>query len=688
MSFHTFPPKLSPASRNRSAAAIWILWLATLASPAALLGGDSQKVERQRLADHVTYLASDELEGRGVDTKGIEKAAQYIRDELAAAGLQPAVFRNSPFQQFAISVGAEMGNPERNRLVLLGPPGGDQDRDPRRIVLELGKDFNPLALGGSGSVEAPLVFAGYGISAPQHGYDDYDGLDVKGKVVVILRKEPQQEDPDSAFNGTRSSRHAYFSAKIANASEHGAAAVILVNDALDIQRSRAAARRRWNQLLNRLAEKKEDLAKDELTGDAFARHRNDVVRLARQLIATGEQLTGDFDRLLPIDGAGRDSTHPKMPVFFVRRATIDQLVQSAWGKSLADLEREIDQGPAPRSGPLTGWKAQCQSEIIHRKVQVKNVAAVLPGQGTLADETVVVGAHYDHLGYGGDGSLARGERAIHNGADDNASGTAALIEIARALAQTPPEGDRRRIVFVAFTAEERGLLGSGQYLRDPPYPLDTTVAMINMDMIGRLKDDRLILYGTGTAKPFDGWIEELNEQYGFQLKKEPGGYGPSDHAAFYGKKIPVLHFFTGSHPDYHRPSDDVDKVNFVGMERIANMVADMVVRVATVPDRPEYVAIQRAARRTGGDRPYFGSIPDFGREIEGYPLMGVTEGSPAEAAGIREGDVIIQLGASKITGLEDFDSALRKFKAGDTVPVKIRRGDEELTVEVTLDPPR
>jgi predicted metalloprotease with PDZ domain len=212
--------------------------------------------------------------------------------------------------------------------------------------------------------------------------------------------------------------------------------------------------------------------------------------------------------------------------------------------------------------------------------------------------------------------------------------------------------------------------------------------MVNMDMVGRLKDNKLIVSGTGTATSFDALIDETNKRYEFDIKKDAGGYGPSDHASFYGKQIPVFHFFTGTHNDYHRPSDDVEKINVQGMQRVADMVADIVEQLAVAADRPEYVEVKQKKREVTGDRPYLGTIPDFGREVEGYALMGAAKDSPADRAGIKAGDVIVKFGDSKIAGLEDIDGALRKYKAGDKVPVVILRDGKEQELTVTLAPPR
>jgi hypothetical protein len=213
--------------------------------------------------------------------------------------------------------------------------------------------------------------------------------------------------------------------------------------------------------------------------------------------------------------------------------------------------------------------------------------------------------------------------------------------------------------------------------------------MLNLDMVGRLQDDKLIVHGTGTAAEFDALVDRFGKDGGFELTKKPGGFGPSDHSSFYGAKVPVLFFFTGSHKDYHRPTDDSDKLNVAGMRRIADLVVQVATTLAEAPERPRYVEVKGSNDLgSGGDRPYFGSIPDFAQSEPGYALSGVTKDGPAERAGIKAGDIIIQLGDSKIGNLEDFDSALRKYKAGDKVPVVAKRGAEQVTLEVTLDPPR
>ncbi len=649
-------------------------------------GADATATE-SRLLESVQFLASDELAGRGVGTPELDQAADFIAAEFSKAGLRTTLFDGSPFQSFEITVQPELGPAEQNFLTFVGP-GSENEAAPNRFELKAGEQFNTLAVGGSAAVEAPVVFVGYGITAEDAEYDDYAGLDVTGKVVLLLRKEPDQANPHSVFDGTASSRHAHFTTKISNAYAHGAAAVILVNDHFGIQQAAETARKQWSDAVDALVKHRTEFQKlQKPSAEDAAKHREEVSKLAAQVQGLHEKLQGNLDEVLGLEGAGADSSHRKLPVFFARRQPIDQILEEVLGKNLATLEAEIDSDLKPRSQNLDGWKVICESNINFQKATLRNVAAFLEGEGPRAHETVIVGAHYDHLGMGGPGSLAPWTKAIHNGADDNASGTAVLLEVARSFAARD-EKPNRSIVFLAFTGEERGLLGSSHYIKNPALPLETTIAMVNMDMVGRLSDNKLIVSGTGTATNFESLIDETNKRFEFEIKKDPGGFGPSDHASFYGAKIPVFHFFTGTHNDYHRPSDDIDKLNIEGMRRVTGMVTDIVGQLAASEQRPEYVEIKQKARQGGGDRPYLGSIPDFGREVEGYALMGVTSDSPAERAGMKAGDVIIKFGDSKIAGLEDIDGALRKYKAGSQVTVIVLRDGQEKPLQVTLDPPR
>ena len=317
----------------------------------------------------------------------------------------------------------------------------------------------------------------------------------------------------------------------------------------------------------------------------------------------------------------------------------------------------------------------------------KNVIGLLPGRDrVLRNQTVIVGAHYDHLGVGGFGSLDPDSTGrVHNGADDNASGTAMLIQIASRLAESPPA---RTVVFIAFSGEELGLLGSAHYVREPIYPLSGTIAMINLDMVGRLRDRRLIVYGSGTAKEFSALLDSLNWYTGFDLKAQGDGYGPSDQSSFYAMGRPVLHLFTDLHEDYHRTTDDWEKINIDGFKRVTNFTVGLVTALANRPSQltptPTLPPSFTGSADTEGYGAYLGTIPDMSESPGGVRLLGVRAGSPAEKAGLRGDDIITRIGAMEIGDLQAMTNALRSHQPGDTVSIVVRRGDRVRTVRATL----
>jgi hypothetical protein len=244
-------------------------------------------------------------------------------------------------------------------------------------------------------------------------------------------------------------------------------------------------------------------------------------------------------------------------------------------------------------------------------------------------------------------------------------------------------------VFIAFTGEERGLVGSDRYVKEPVFPLESTVAMLNMDMVGRMVDDRCLVYGADTSPVWKGWLEKFGAEGKLALALKPEGMGPSDHQSFFLKKIPVLHFFTGSHPDYHRPGDDWEKINFNGMSRVVDVVEKLTVELLNSPERPAFVEVKgRANPGREGGRPYLGTIPDFANDKPGQSISGVAPGGPAEKAGLKAGDRIVKFGPHKIENLEDYDLAMRKFSAGDTVELTVIRDEKPVKLKVTLDRPR
>ncbi len=316
---------------------------------------------------------------------------------------------------------------------------------------------------------------------------------------------------------------------------------------------------------------------------------------------------------------------------------------------------------------------------------VANVVGWLPGRGPLADETVILGAHYDHLGLGGAGSLDPDSTGVvHNGADDNASGTAALLEAARQL-HDRSVADRRAIVFVAFTAEELGLLGSEHYARHPIRPLESTIAMINFDMVGRLRGDSLVVIGTGSADEWRPLLDSLNAGRRFVLTRQPDPWGRSDHSSFYARGIPVVHLFTDLHEDYHRTTDDTPKIAFEGVAHVATFAADLAWILATRPAALTYAEVEQPRpSTTGGYGAYLGTIPDMTESPGGVRLTGVRAGSPAEAAGLRAGDILIRLGRFEVNDLYDMTDALRAHRPGDRVELVVLRNGRRVETTATL----
>ncbi len=639
---------------------------------------------RTRLTEELKFLASDELEGRGVGTKGLDRAAEFIRREFAEAGLDVHAVNGDAWQPFTMVTGAELAAP--NTLTFIDADGNKQS-------LQLNRDFQVCSFGSSGRFSGGVVFCGYGIRAKDKQYDEFAGVDVKDKVVIILRRVPRQGVPNGPFTGPHGNANTNLAAlrtKVRNAVSAGAAAILFVNDPYTGRVGR-------EKLEKSIAEAKEDVEKARQNLQATDADDAQARKKAEETLQKAERRLADLKASLekydadPLMKFGYGGTNPRgktVPIVHISQEVCSRLLQQGLGKTLEELEAAIDEDLKPRSAELAGTVAEGETTIRRIESEVRNVIGVLPGEGPLADETIVVGAHYDHIGLGGSGSLAGAKGVVHNGADDNASGTVALIELARRLAARPKPLPRR-IVFIAFTAEESGLIGSAHYVKQPVFPLEKTIAMFNMDMVGRLRDGRLTVFGSGTSSRWKPLLEQLGPEYGLQLTLKPSGFGPSDHSSFYGKKIPVLHFFTGTHADYHRPTDDWDKINYEGIRQIVDLIEEVVVRTAEEPKRPDYVAVKtRAQINRSGSRPYFGSIPDFAGGGEGYAISGVAPGSPAEKAGLKGGDQIVKLGRHEIGGLEDFDYALRQFKAGETVEVVVLRDGKRLTLKVTLDTPR
>jgi hypothetical protein len=659
--------------------------LLACSSLAPVYSGDAATVSQERLLTDIKYLASDELEGRGVGLPGLDAAADYIRDQFAKAGLKLDSVGGGPYQTFTMSTGATLGS--LNSLEITGP-------DAKKLTLTQTTDFVPQSFGAAGAFSGELVFCGYGIEAADKKFDEFAGVDLKGKVAIIMRKVPRQGNPHAPFSDAHGGVSSYgeLRTKLDRAFDKGAVAVLFVNDPYSGRNELEQDKKRVAKLADAVAEAAVEFeAVDAQDAEKLAAARKKLSEeVGKYKAGKGHLGTTEPDTLMKFGYGGRDAIR-NLPVLHITRAVCDSVLKPALNKTLAEIETEIDKDLKPQSAVLTGWNAGGVVTIERKQALVKNVVAVLEGTGPTADETIVVGAHYDHVGRGAmGGSFVPGTNEIHNGADDNASGTVSLLEVARRLAARP-EKPKRRIVFVAFTGEEMGLFGSARYTKEPIFPLDKTIAMVNMDMVGRLTDDKLTIFGAGTSPIWNDMLTRLGKAAHFDLSLKPEGMGPSDHQSFFMKQIPVLHFFTGTHGDYHRPSDDWEKINIPGTERVVELVEKLVIELASMPERPQYIAVKGTAQisdRPAGSRPYFGSVPDFGAEKPGYALSGVVPGSPAEKGGLKAGDRIVQLGQHKIDNLEDFDANLRKFSPGETVEVAVMRGQERVVLKVVLDKPR
>jgi Peptidase family M28/PDZ domain/PA domain len=571
----------------------------------------------ERLRDHVRYLASEELTGRGVETPGIKLARDYIAREFAKYGLSPGGDNGSYLQGLDVATGVTVKQPA---LMVFG----------KQPALRLNEQWVPLGLSGSGKVEGDVVFAGYGITAKDYGYDDYAGIDAKGKIVLVLRYEPPPKDDKSPFQkAPRYSNHATLRAKANNARDHGAVGMILVD-------------------LNHSGDDKKELLST----------LSSLWRAGNSLVAAQ-----------------------------IRRGVVEKSLEGR-GISLKSLKEKIDREGKPASQPLPAVQAALEVNLDEVRQRTENVIGVLPGSDpTLRDESIVIGAHYDHVGFGHYGTRdSHTSGQIHYGADDNASGTAVLLQLAERLsrAQLKPA---RTIIFVAFSGEELGLHGSRQYVNSPTVALSSTKAMVNLDMVGRLRDNRLTVFGTRSAKELSGIVLEEAQKLGLQVI-ESDGIGRSDHMSFYNKKIPALHFFTGSHADYHRPSDTWEKLNIEGMARVTELLRGITEKIANRREPLSFVSLPSRPPTTGsepqGYGAYLGSIPEFGAIEEGVRLAGVQDGSPAAFAGLREGDIIIKMAEMKIQNLEDLAAALRSKKPGDSVEITILRNSQHFTLKAIL----
>jgi hypothetical protein len=567
---------------------------------------------------HVQTLASEKFEGRLAGSNGERLASDYLAGELTKIGAKPLPGKSDFQLPFEFTAGTRDGGSSieiRRSGATATPPG--------TVV-------RALSFSDNGDVDGSVVFAGYGIVVPEtqgFAYDSYATLDVKDKVVVVLRYFP--EDAEQKTKQILA-RYADLRYKAMAARQHGAKAMIVVTG----PRSPNAG---------------------ELAPMTF-----DTALAGSGIVA--------------LTGTG---------------AVADALFKST-GKTVEEAQKALDDANPHATGfAIPDVTVRLHANVVREKKTGHNVVAYLPATTpieTVAKPWVAIGAHYDHLGHGEAGNtLATKEDAgrVHAGADDNASGSAAVLAIASTLASEP----RHRNVLIAFwSGEELGLIGSTSFAMAPPVPVDAFAAYFNFDMVGRMQDNKLSIQATGTSPVWARLIEQANIAAGFDLQLQEDPYQPTDVATFNSANVPCLSFFTGTHADYHKPSDTPDKIDYEDLDRIVTFAATLVRRVEDAREAPAFTKVEQKMQTGGraGVRVFTGTIPDYATDAKGLLLSGVIGGGPAEQAGLRKGDLIVEIAGQTIANIYDYTYALDVLKIGQ--PVKVVYIRDGRRIETTLVP--
>ncbi len=649
----------------------------------------------QNLRKHVGYLASEQLEGRRTGEQGATFAAGYVSNMFANYKLKTGFTQTgngkttkSFLQSFPYISGVELG--QDNFLRIIPADATRENKMEERI------NWMPIGFSPNGDIApAEIVFAGFGIVSGDVKYDDYAGLDVKNKIILVLAGTPDNS-PHGQF--TRFNVHA--KAKIAQ--EKGAKALVIIANETNFKDDKLAK-----------------LNYDQTLGETA------------------------------------------IPTVAIMRSHGAELLGAKDEKELAEIEKwlamrkDAPPGIQIKLANLPKATAQMRVNLTKKQTEAYNVIGILEGtDAVLKNEAIIIGAHYDHLGKGGNGSLAINSTGIHHGADDNASGVSAMLELARQF--TKEKNNKRTLIFMAFGGEEEGLLGSKAYVNNPVFPLGKTVAMINLDMVGRLNAEKLTVGGIGTASEWrklselinaktaiesalvkkgiccvtvkvenDGLILEgstereklpdavatssdiakeqkiinrltlssgngsknnpINTINPFVLQLNEDGYGPSDHQSFYLKQIPVLFFFTGTHADYHKPSDTAEKINYDGLLKITNYVGEIVKNIDQNAKRPTY-AVAKSSGMTGGRTGFnvsLGTVPSYADgNNDGLLLDGVRDDSPAAKSGIKAGDKIVKMAGRDIRNISDYVFVLGEMKAGEEYEIVVVRNTETLILKI------
>lgn len=598
---------------------------------------DSIGTDATEWYQHVQTLANPWFEGRQPGTPGGRRTAEYIAWYLDQAGCRPifetasdpvrmGMWSNDPdgpswYQPFEF-------NPRRSSRSLT-----DASMILGDVAVGTGKGFNVLGNSGSGSATAPITFVGYAIEDGPEGYSSFgESDDLTGRIALLLRYEPLDEDGNSQWSEQDFSEHHGLEPKFNALIERGAAGIILVNP----------------------------------PGATDGRSGLESFRRTRRLRPTMD-----------------------IPTVHAHGDAIDLFLKHAdeQGRTIAQLRALADSGSSTAIDFKEDHLATLTTSIDTGMYDAQNVAAVHEGRGALADQWVVIGGHFDHLGHGYLGSRAPRSTETHYGADDNASGTGAILQLAKRLALNDDgEGDRRSILFIGFDAEEAGLYGSDYFLEHCPLEHDSITAMLNMDMMGRLRDNQVSVTGTGTAVEFEEMLPRVVEPTGLIIRATPGGMGPSDHSNFYKRDIPVLFFYTGDHDDYHTPRDLAWTVNPEGTARIIDLAGTLAEEIAR---RPEPLTFQTAtgtgtARRTGA-KVRLGIMPNYTSDLDtGVLVDGVSDGTSAMDAGIVTGDILLRWNDIDLTDGSVLMQQLVQHQPGDVINIRVRRGNKDIDLPVTL----
>lgn len=583
-----------------------------------------QTATASKIKQHVETLASDKFEGRLTGSPGEKLAGDYLIAELKRIGAKPLPGMTDFRIPFTFTAGSKDGG---SKLTVTRTGAGGATTG----MSDFSGNQNVMALSFSDTAQATgeVVFAGYGLVVPnsqEFGYDSYQGLDVKDKVVVVLRYFP--EDADQKTRAILA-RYADLRYKAQAARQRGAKAMIVV------------------------------------TGPRSP-NAGAVVPMSFDTAIAGSGIVA-----ISVSGAAAQ------PIF------------QAANKQLEEVQKELDSGNPHVAGfAIPNLRVAVNANVIRQQQTGNNVVAYLPATGRVVGVDkpwVAVGAHYDHLGRGTTGGSLAGKdeiNQIHHGADDNASGTSAVLAIAEAFSKM----EHRRNLLIAFwSGEELGLLGSNAFVTKPPVPLDEMAAYLNFDMVGRVNDNKLIVQATGTSAMWPKLLEQANVAAGFDLSLQEDPYQPTDVGSFNSASVACLTFFTGSHQEYHKPSDTADKINYEDLDRVAQFATAIVKRLADAVDAPQFTKVEQKTDTGGraGLRLFTGTIPDYAGDVKGLLLGGVVGGGPAEQAGLQKGDVIIEIAGQSITNIYDYTYALELLKIGQPAKVVYMRGQERRETMLT-----